>query len=447
MPLVTKAAYFLFLALFMLALLPSQGQALAAGGAAPDARTIADAYFYLLGRALVIRQERTDLKEPGVDYNRIKYNPLGDANFVNPNLDVAYLEAWFAVDENSAVLLDVPEITGRYYTAQLLDEWGEVIANINERTFPSKPFGRFALVAPGSRLKLPADVGRIELHSRKAKLLARIELKGDPDGALALQKRFKASVIGTPLIEPAPALADFDNKALIGVELFQQANAILDSALDVAPNAAQMQQQVRFVSAYVASGAEARKAVDDLLRGKVIPAYFEHMYARGTESHGRWAGGRKTGNYGADFYRRTTINLRGIWANTSEEAAYFATLDDSEGKPLDGARSYVIRFPVDDLPDRLAEAYWSIILVSVPDYRVIENSLRRYNLNNLSGLVKDADGGMRLAIGPTPVDGVPASNWLPSAPGKRYSLTLRLYVPKPAALEGGWSPPPVLPVP
>ncbi|WP_280171474.1 DUF1254 domain-containing protein [Agrobacterium pusense] len=50
------------------------------------------------------------------------------------------------MDERTPVILEVPEITGRYYTAQILDEWGEVISNINERTFPSMPFGKFALV-------------------------------------------------------------------------------------------------------------------------------------------------------------------------------------------------------------------------------------------------------------------------------------------------------------
>src|SRR6185503_6798320 len=116
----------------------------------PDRQALADAYVYLLGRALVIRQERMDLREPGFAYNTIRYNPLGSANFVNPNLDVAYLEAWVAVDDRRCVVLDIPEIEDRYYTAQLIDEWGEVIVNINERTFPSKPFGSFALVEPGS---------------------------------------------------------------------------------------------------------------------------------------------------------------------------------------------------------------------------------------------------------------------------------------------------------
>ena len=50
---------------------------------------IIDAYIYVLARYLVIRQEHIDLAEEGVDYNKIKFNELGKAEFVNPNLDVA----------------------------------------------------------------------------------------------------------------------------------------------------------------------------------------------------------------------------------------------------------------------------------------------------------------------------------------------------------------------
>src|SRR4030095_13154818 len=98
---------------------------------------------------------------PAFTYNQVKYNPLGAADFVNPNFDVAYLEAWIGLDDHTAAILEVPEIRGRYYTAQILDEWGEVITNINERTFPSRPFGTFALVKPGSSPKLPEGAARI----------------------------------------------------------------------------------------------------------------------------------------------------------------------------------------------------------------------------------------------------------------------------------------------
>jgi hypothetical protein len=81
-----------------------------------DEETLSDAYIYLLARALVIRQEHIDRRSDGFAYNSIKYNPPGSADFVNPNFDVAYLEAWFAVDDRTPVLLEIPEIQGRYYT-------------------------------------------------------------------------------------------------------------------------------------------------------------------------------------------------------------------------------------------------------------------------------------------------------------------------------------------
>jgi len=214
----------------------------------PDKQTVTDAYVYLLGRAIAIRQEHNDLNEPGVAYNVIKYNPAGSADFVNPNLDVAYLEAWIAVDDQTPVLLEVPQVRGRYYTAQILDEWGEVITNINERKYPSHPFGKFALVAPGSQAQVPADAVRIELHSRKAKLLGRVELKTDPIGAMTLQKQFKLTPLGKPVIQAAAPMASFGNKELIGVERFDDVEAVLGSALDVSAIAAQMQAKIRDVA-------------------------------------------------------------------------------------------------------------------------------------------------------------------------------------------------------
>ena len=77
----------------------------------------------MFGRYLVIRQEHIDLDEDGVDYNVLKHNPAvlagveaGHApTFVNPNLDVVYSEAWIAVDEHTAAILDVPAVPAGTY--------------------------------------------------------------------------------------------------------------------------------------------------------------------------------------------------------------------------------------------------------------------------------------------------------------------------------------------
>lgn len=267
----------------------------------PDDQTIEEAYIYLLGRVMVIRQEHMDSGAPGFAYNKISYNPIGSADWVNPNLDTAYLEAWFAVDDGTPVIFEVPEIKDRYYTAQILDEWGEVIANINERMFPSKPFGKFALVYPNSTVKFPADAARIELHSAKAKLLGRVEIKGDKEGALKLQHGFKATASGTPQIKAPPAMPMFDNKELIGVEIFDDVDATLASALDVAPNAAEMQQKVRAVAAYAAPSEDARAAVDAQIRNKVVPEFIEYTFTKSAPYRNHWVGGGAAGNYGADY--------------------------------------------------------------------------------------------------------------------------------------------------
>ncbi|BCP56024.1 hypothetical protein K32_46410 [Kaistia sp. 32K] len=411
--------------------------------ARPDEQTIHDAYVYLLGRLLVIRQEQMDSKADGFAWNTIHYNPLGTADFVNPNFDVAYLEAWIATDDDSGVLLEVPEIQGRYYTAQILDEWGEVIANINERTFPSKPFGKFALVKPGSTVAIPPDAGRIELHSAKAKLLARVEIKGDPDGAVALQKQFKLSPVGAVTPVPAPDRPNFDNKTLIGVEAFDNVDAVLSSALDVSPVAATMQQKARFVAAYAASSPAARAEIDKALRDAIIPDFVQNSIAKSLEVRDGWAIGDRGGAYGSDYFQRTTANYAGIWANSTDEVVYFSLVSDGAGKRVDGSKSYGLHFPADSLPAKVVDGYWSVILVGVPDYRVVPNPLKRYNFNSNSKLTPEADGSLKIGIGPKPVAGVPEANWLPSPEGHPFSLTFRAYVPKAAVKEGKWTPPPL----
>ncbi len=433
------------LAIYMMAFLSQHLAALAQAErpVAPDDQTVRDAYIYLLGRALVIRQEHIDNKAPGFAYNTIKYNPLGSADFVNPNFDVAYLEGWIGVDDKTPALLEVPKVEGRYYTAQILDEWGEVIANINERTFPSKPYGTFALVAPGSTAPIPEGAGRIELHSNKAKLLGRVELKGDPDGAVKLQHAFKLTTPGEPVIAPPPAMPDFNNKDLIGVEIFDNVDERLGSALDVAPNAAEMQQKVRAVAAYAASSQDARAALDAQLR-KLVPEFEEYALTKSAPTRDHWTGGSPAvGQYGSDFWLRSSVNYAGIWANNTNEVIYFVATRDADSKPLDGSNSYVMHFPANMLPDSAVDAYWSVILVGVPDYRVVPNSLKRYNFNNHSPLQKEADGSLKIAIGPKPFASVPDSNWLPSAGGKPFSLTFRTYVPKDIVKKGNWQPAPV----
>ena len=172
----------------------------------PD-KDIVDAYHYLLGRILVLRQEHLDLKE-NFKWNEIIHREPGSVTWANPNLDVVYSEAWIAVDKNSCTIVEVPAIKKRYYTVQVLNGWGETVANINERSFPQHPSGLFGLCLRGGQAKLPAGTQRIDLPGRKSRILARIELGSDAAGAIALQKQLKVYATGQPRAAAGPAVVD-----------------------------------------------------------------------------------------------------------------------------------------------------------------------------------------------------------------------------------------------
>jgi hypothetical protein len=160
---------------------------------------ISDSYIYLLGRLLVLRQEKLDFQE-GFKWNRLIHRKPGDVAWPNPNLDVAYSEAWVAVDEKSCLVLTVPRVEHRYYTVQFLNGWGETVANVNERLFPTHPSGKFAVCLKGSQAPRPASAQLVEVPVKYMRVLVRVELGSDPRKAVALQRQFK--------IEPTDRRAD-----------------------------------------------------------------------------------------------------------------------------------------------------------------------------------------------------------------------------------------------
>lgn len=414
---------------------PAQAQA-----PALDEQIIADAYVYLMGRALIVRQEHIDIAGQG-GYNVAFHNLLGSADFVNPNLSVANTEAWIAVDDNTPVVLEIPKIEGRYYVAQILDEWGETLTNIHERNYPLQPYGKFAFVAPGSQVAIPDDAVRIELRSQKAKMLARVELQNDRDGAVALQHQITITALGDPQFPPAVNIPMFDNAGLLGVEVFDAAEELLKSAPDVSPIAAQLQAQVRAV-ALAAQDPTERAAIDQTLRERVIPHFQRYATQEGGQVHNNWLGTAMIlGNYGEAFWTRSGANLIGIWANNSHEVIYFIGMRDADGNPLDGSRTYLLHFPKDVLPEDVVEAFWSLHLVGVPDFLPVPNRLDRFMLSTYSNVQTNLDGSLTLVLGPEPAADFPEANWLPTPPGRPFSLNWRTYVPKEVVKRGEWFPP------
>lgn len=401
---------------------------------------ISDSYIYLLSRLLVLRQQQLDFKE-GFKWNQLVHRKPGQVAWPNPNLDVAYSEAWVAVDEKNCALVTVPKVSGRYYTVQFLNGWGETVANLNERLYPQHPHGEFAVCLQGAKVKLPAAALRVDVPVKYMRVLSRVELGANWDEAVALQKQFKIRSTGKPVAPKVPHTVMFDAESLPGVEAFESAPAALDSEADINPGTEKLQASTRLIARAIKDPAE-RQRVDQVVRGKAFADLNKALSTiGGSATQNGWVLPKTSGVYGSDWLIRTLINYGGIWANVPEEVIYYKAFVDPDGQTLSGNHVYALRFNKDQLPAQFATYFWSVIAVDSEHKRVLPNSLKRYLLNKESKLQYAPDGSLTLYFADQKPADAPEGNWLPTPKGQSYSLTFRFYRPQGAVAQRTYFPP------
>jgi hypothetical protein len=405
----------------------------------PTDLDICDAYIYLLGRLLILRQEQVDFRFEGFRWNQIHHREAGRVSLPDPDLDVARSEAWIAIDEHSCTMLHLPEIRGRYYTAQIINGWGETIANINDRTSPDHPSGQIALCLAGSRPPIPPGAARVDLSSRKSRCVVRIELGPDAGVAAALQHQIEVHAYGEPVIAPTVMTPLFGNDGLPGAGIFEQAEQILASEADLNPGMERVQRKVRAAAAVLRHDTDARGRTETAIERGAWPRLARRVSNLGIRGRG-WIRPKLAGTYGEDWLSRTATHLSRPWSNELSEVVYFTTGTD---QPLDGGRPYTLTFPSGDLPGSHVRYFWSMTALDAADQRVMPNGKHRFALTSHSGLQRSHDGSLTLCLGPARPAAVPDANWLPTLGGRHYLLTWRSYGPDALTRNGAWFPPSV----
>lgn len=407
----------------------------------PDS-AVSDAYIYLLGRLLITRQQQVDFDEEGFVWNQLVHRKPGQVAWPNPNLDVAYSEAWVTIDEVSTLLVTVPEIIGRYYTVEFINGWGETLANLNERCHPDHPNGLFAICCQGSYVEVPSGARRVDVPAKTMRVLLRVELGPNWDEAIALQHQFKFEIRGNPKTPEIPRTVMFDMAHLPGVEAFDSAELAMQEE-DLSP-LEDMQAKVRAIVSEIADPTR-RAEIDEVIRTKAQAdfAAAAPYIGRGWIRNG-WARESCCGHWGTDWLTRTTVNYGGIWANVMDEVVYYRGALDKTLNWVEADGTYSLTFPADALPEKFARYFWSIIAVDRQFRHVLPNPLERYLLNKEAGVVKSSDGSLTLYFGPAKPDDAPNANWLPTGAGKPWSLTFRFYGPQGGVADGTYYPPPLI---
>jgi hypothetical protein len=139
------------------------------------------------------------------------------------------------------------------------------------------------------------------------------------------------------------------------------------------------------------------------------------------------------------FFYRAVIARVGLWGNNTYEAAYPSVFLDEHGEQLNGARKYVLHF--DELPP--VDAFWSVTMYDIPKFYLVANPINRYSIGDRTpGLQYNADGSLDIYLQHESPGPDKEANWLP-APLGDFRPILRMYQPRPEALDGTFVLPPI----
>jgi len=141
---------------------------------------------------------------------------------------------------------------------------------------------------------------------------------------------------------------------------------------------------------------------------------------------------------------RSAAAHQGLYGNSAAEAIYPTYLTDADKEPLDASKhSYTLTFAKAALPP--AKSFWSVTMYDGKTQLFIKNPLDRYLLNSamIDQFVRSDDGKLVLYISKDSPGKDLETNWLPAPDGPFY-VVMRLYGPEAKALDGIWTPPPLV---
>lgn len=427
-----------------------------------------EAYLYLYPLVLMelTRRQMTNVasgqvpgQAPMGRFAHVREFPPADfRSVVRPNFDTLYSSAWLDLS-GGPVVVAAPDTGGRYYLLPMYDMWSEVFAVPGWRTTGTGE-QRHLLVPRSWSGRVPDDMSAVVAPTPTVWLIGRTQTNGPADypAVHRVQDGFTADPLTRRPSTPAAAEPDpsvdmvtppLDQvEAMPAMEFFARA-AELMKVHPPHPTDFSVLARIARIGLRPGAGFDAgrldartRAALDD------VPKSAQDLMTRAVPTMGRHANGwainaDAMGVYGNLYLQRAVVARVGLGANPPEDALYPLLLTDADGVPPSGEGDYVCHFDAGALPP--ADAFWSITMYDEHGFQAA-NPLNRFAIGDRDPLTYNGDGSLDIYLGRRPPANGPESNWLP-APAGPLGVTMRLYAPRPEALDGRWNPPPVRRVP
>ncbi len=374
---------------------------------------------------------------------------------VRPNVDTLYSSAF--IDMNRGPwLFEMPAQSPRYTVMPFMDAWTNVFASPGTRTMGERG-GRFLLAGPHWRGTVPDGLQLLRAPTRLVWLIGRTETRGTSDYPVV--HRLQDALVLRPLNldaghaaspdtaalhppTPRPAIAPIDAVRQMPVQDFFERLALL--MVDNPPGPADAPMLAKLARLGIAAdqppqwGLLERGAV--ALGRAIAERKVQQALDRRATRNGWITPPAILGNYGAVYDIRAVVAMIGLGANLPADAMYPSTRVDGQGQALHGSHRYRLHFDSTQLPP--VDAFWSLTAYGNDDF-FIDNPLNRFARSSHDPLLRNADGSLDLYVQADPPPPEQQANWLPVQASAPFQLTLRLYRPRAAALDGRWDPPPL----
>ncbi|WP_409417804.1 DUF1254 domain-containing protein [Flavobacterium sp. PS2] len=371
-----------------------------------------------------------------------------DTAVITPNNDTPY--SWAILNlADEPIVLEVPDVSDRYYSFQLIDLYTFNFAYVGSRATGTKA-GKYLIAGPDWKGEKPSGIDKvIQSETDLITLLGRTELKMDPsdiENVKKLQSQYKLIPLHEFTKQAAPAHKEY----LMPYQKFKQAD--LDSAAfigllsnllqytSVNPKEKELRAKFAKIGIVPANTFDPKAYTPEVLKAiNEGVKEAEKELKEGTdklENATDLFGTREMLN--GDYLKRALGAAAGLFGNTKEEAIYIGTRSDKANNFLSGKNNYIIRFPKGQTPPD--KYFWSITIYELPSRYLVSNPINRYSIGDrTTGLQYEPNGDLIIYMQHNAPKGK-ESNWLPT-PADAFYYLIRIYGPDESILNGTWKAP------
>ncbi|MEX1116920.1 MAG: DUF1254 domain-containing protein [Akkermansiaceae bacterium] len=405
-----------------------------------------------------------------------------DFPIVTPNATTLYGSGFLDL-RGGPVVVEVPEITDRYFSVQIMDPYG-LFRFIVGSPFNGTTARKYILIPPGFSGEVPADFPTTDVMqwpSRTALFGVRMAVETGSDAEIATINAYQDQVTVTPLADwlsngkkgidqaardivpgdffipdglPDYAVGQVDKQT--AEQFYTLLNVILNDptmpVLEDSQLETEMLEQLKSIG--IGSGLTFDWAALSPDKQTALEAGFKAGFdsVRTTlktnliDMNG-WGILRNEGGFETRWMDRAVI-ADAAWAapdrNISHGAAFLFT--DADGELFNGKDKYTLTFDLNDLPP--VTQFWSIPIYDANGY-FFANEINRYTVNSFmleAGDLVTKDGKLVIYIqNEKPTGADQARNWLP-APVDGFRFTARFYGPYAPLTNGTYNMPKVIKV-